>query len=109
MIEMLTSIIRRLRRTASLRLDMPTSRPSRMSSGKPEAARTVRRKKIGSMPPKLCDPVPTPIDRALVDDGCPKCGTEMEPIEMGVEGPPIQKLQLCPCCYLVTWSDQNGL
>jgi hypothetical protein len=33
----------------------------------------------------------------------------MEPIEMGVEGPPIQKLQLCPSCYLVTWSDQNGL
>jgi len=61
------------------------------------------------MPPKHCGPALTPIDRAMVDDGCPKCGTEMEPIEMGVEGPPIQKLQLCPCCYLVTWSDQNGL
>jgi len=33
----------------------------------------------------------------------------MEPIEMGAEGPPIQKLQLCPVCFLVTWSDQNGL
>jgi len=61
------------------------------------------------MPPKLCDPALTPIDQALVDDECPKCGAEMEPIEMGVEGPPIQKLQLCPRCYLVTWSDQNGL
>jgi hypothetical protein len=33
----------------------------------------------------------------------------MEPIELGLEGPPIQQLQLCPSCYLVTWSDQNGL
>jgi hypothetical protein len=61
------------------------------------------------MLPKHYDPVLTPSDRALVDDGCPKCGTEMEPIEMGVQGPPVQKLQLCPSCYLVTWSDQNGL
>lgn len=61
------------------------------------------------MPPKHCDPVLTPVDRALVDDGCPKCGAEMEPIEMGAEGPPIQKLQLCPVCFLVTWSDHNGL
>ena len=28
---------------------------------------------------------------------------------MGLEGPPIQQLQLCPSCYLVTWSGQNGL
>ncbi len=61
------------------------------------------------MPPKHCDPALTPVDRALGDDRCPKCGTEMEPIETGVEGPPIQRLQLCPSCYLVTWSDQNGL
>ena len=61
------------------------------------------------MPPKLCDPVPTPIDRALSDDGCPKCGTEMEPIEIGEVGPPVQQLQLCPGCFLVTWRDQNGL
>lgn len=33
----------------------------------------------------------------------------MEPIEIGVEGPPLEQLQLCPSCYLVTWSDQHGL
>jgi hypothetical protein len=33
----------------------------------------------------------------------------MEPIEIGLEGPPLQQLQLCPRCYLVTWSDQDGL
>jgi len=51
----------------------------------------------------------TPIDPALGDQQCPKCGVEMEPIETGVEGPPLQQLQLCPGCYLVTWSDQDGL
>jgi hypothetical protein len=33
----------------------------------------------------------------------------MEAIGIGVEGPPIQQLQLCPGCYLVTWSDHDGL
>jgi hypothetical protein len=33
----------------------------------------------------------------------------MEPIEIGVEGLPLEELQLCPGCYLVTWSDQDGL
>jgi hypothetical protein len=33
----------------------------------------------------------------------------MEPIDGGVEGLPLQKLQLCPGCYSVTWSDANGL
>jgi hypothetical protein len=33
----------------------------------------------------------------------------MEPIESGVQGLPLQQLQLCPACYLVTWSDQDGL
>jgi hypothetical protein len=42
------------------------------------------------------------------DRECPKCGVEMESIKPGV-GPPVQQLQLCPACYLVTWSDQNGM
>jgi hypothetical protein len=33
----------------------------------------------------------------------------MEPIEIAVEGLPLQQLQLCPACYLVTWSDEGGL
>jgi hypothetical protein len=33
----------------------------------------------------------------------------MEPIDIDVEGLPLQNLQLCPGCYLVTWSDPNGL
>jgi hypothetical protein len=33
----------------------------------------------------------------------------MEPIEVGAEGPPLRQLELCPHCYLVTWSDQDGL
>ncbi len=33
----------------------------------------------------------------------------MELIEAGVEGPPLEQLQLCPSCYLVTWSDHDGL
>jgi hypothetical protein len=45
---------------------------------------------------------------ALDDESCPKCGTEMEPIENVVEGLPVQQLRLCPSCYLVTWRDENG-
>lgn len=45
---------------------------------------------------------------AVADLQCPKCGVEMEPIDIEVEGLPIEKLQLCPSCYLVTWSDQDG-
>ena len=40
---------------------------------------------------------------------CPKCGAQTESIEPGAEGPPLQQLQLCPKCYLVTWTDQDGL
>jgi len=61
------------------------------------------------MPQNNYDPAPTPVDPAAEDHGCPKCGVEMEPIEIGVEGLPLQQLQLCPGCYLVTWSDQDGL
>ncbi len=43
------------------------------------------------------------------DNECPKCGIEMEPIEVAVEDLPIQQLQLCPKCYLVTWRDHEGL
>jgi len=32
----------------------------------------------------------------------------MEPIDIEVEGLPLQALQLCPGCYLVTWTDQDG-
>ena len=42
------------------------------------------------------------------EECCPKCGTEMEPIDAKVEGLPLNQLQLCPQCYLVTWSDDNG-
>jgi hypothetical protein len=61
------------------------------------------------MPPNNCDPAVTPVESTPGDDLCPKCGVEMEPIDIAVEGLPLQKLQLCPGCYLVTWSDQNGL
>ncbi len=60
------------------------------------------------MPEKYCDPKPRPIDSAFGDRGCPKCGVEMEQIESGAEGPPLQQLQLCPVCYLVTWEDNDG-
>jgi hypothetical protein len=33
----------------------------------------------------------------------------MEPIENGAEGPPVEQVQLCPRCYLVTWTDEHGL
>ncbi|MBZ5673649.1 MAG: hypothetical protein LAP61_05325 [Acidobacteriia bacterium] len=33
---------------------------------------------------------------------------ETESIEMGAEGLAVQELQLCPNCYLVTWTDQDG-
>jgi hypothetical protein len=32
----------------------------------------------------------------------------MEPIEIAVEGLPIEHLRLCPDCYLVEWNDANG-
>lgn len=39
---------------------------------------------------------------------CPKCGSEMEPIEIGVAGLHLEQLRLCPDCYLVAWNDRNG-
>ena len=104
-----TSIVRRpLLHMASPHSGMTISRRSPMNSGKREAAHKARRKTIGSMQRKNCDLALTRADPMLAD-GCPKCGVEMEAIGIGVEGPPIQQLQLCPGCYLVTWSDHDGL
>ena len=61
------------------------------------------------MPPNNCDPELAPADLTPGDQKCPKCGVEMEPIDAGAEGPPFQQLQLCPGCYLVMWSDADGL
>ena len=93
---------------ASSPSDTMKSRPSLMNSGKREAVQTDRRRKIGFMPRKNCDPAPTPVDLGPSSNECPKCGTEMEPIETGVGGPSLEHLHLCPGCYLVMWSDQNG-
>jgi hypothetical protein len=61
------------------------------------------------MPPNNCDPALTAPNPSPEDQKCPKCGAEMEPIDSGAEGPPFRQLQLCPGCYLVMWSDQDGL
>ena len=60
------------------------------------------------MPRNNCDPADKPIGLASGDEGCPKCGTEMEPIDIAVEDLPLRQLQLCPECYLVTWMDDTG-
>jgi len=49
-----------------------------------------------------------PAAASLADENCPKCGTEMEPIDSAVEGLPLRQLRLCPQCYLVTWHDETG-
>jgi hypothetical protein len=79
-----------------------------MIFGKPGAAPADRRRKIGSMPQNNCDPARKPAKRASPDSRCPKCGVEMEPIEVEIEELPVQELELCPNCYLVTWTDQDG-
>ena len=58
--------------------------------------------------PKSHEPAVMHVDPASANDGCPKCGAEMEPIEVAVEELPIQQLHLCPSCYLVIWSDREG-
>ena len=60
------------------------------------------------MPRNNCDPTNKPINPELGDEGCPKCGNEMEPIDIAVEGLPLRQLRLCPACYLVTWKDATG-
>jgi hypothetical protein len=89
------------------RSDMLTSRPSLMRFGRLEAVRTDHRKRIGSMPQNSCDPALTPVNPTLGDDGCPKCGVKMEPIEIAIEGLAVEQLRLCPGCYLVTWIDHD--
>jgi hypothetical protein len=79
-----------------------------MNYGKLEVIEMDRHRETGSMPHNNCDPAPTPADSAPGDRQCPKCGVEMEPIEMGEAGLSLQELQLCPGCYLVTWSDEDG-
>lgn len=59
------------------------------------------------MPQNNCNPAHPPVE-ALPAEQCPKCGVEMEPIEVG-EGLPLAQLQLCPGCYLVMWTDEKGL
>ena len=93
---------------ASLPSDTMTSLPSLMNFGEPEAVRKDRRRKIGFMPQNNYDRAHTPPDPAQGDRRCPKCGAETEPIEMGAEGLAVQELQLCPNCYLVTWTDEDG-
>lgn len=61
------------------------------------------------MPQNNRDAAPPPVDPEVGNRQCPKCGAEMEPIDIGVAGLPIRQLQLCPSCYLVTWSDRDGL
>ena len=60
------------------------------------------------MPQNNCDPAFPTVDNLLGGQGCPKCGIEMESIEIAVEGLPLEQLRLCPGCYLVTWIDSNG-
>lgn len=90
------------------RSDTTKSPLSPTNCGKLEVVQKDRRKKTGIMPPNNCDPVHTPANPPLDDRACPKCGVEMEPIDVEVEGLRVQELQLCPGCYLVTWSDQDG-
>jgi hypothetical protein len=90
-------------------LDMLRSKLSLMHCGKREAALKDHHKRIGSMPPNSCDPELTPADHVFGDRKCPKCGAETEPIDVEVEGLPVDDLQLCPGCYLVIWRDRDGL
>ena len=60
------------------------------------------------MPQNNYDRAPTQPDSSAGDRRCPKCGAETEAIEMGAEGLAVQELQLCPGCYLVTWTDDDG-
>jgi ribosomal protein S27AE len=60
------------------------------------------------MPRNNSDPTDKPAGLALEDESCPKCGTDMEPIDIAVEGLPLRQLRLCPRCYLVTWMDDSG-
>jgi len=60
------------------------------------------------MQPNNHNPSSDPALGAVGEEDCPKCGAAMEPVEIEVEGLPIQQLRLCPECYLVTWNDASG-
>ena len=60
------------------------------------------------MPPNNYEPASKLPGAVLGEEDCPKCGNAMEPVEVEVEGLPIQQLRLCPQCYLVTWNDEAG-
>jgi hypothetical protein len=60
------------------------------------------------MPRINADSAHAPVDLLGADRECPQCGAETEPIEIAVEGLPLEQLQLCPACYLVTWRDHEG-
>ncbi len=61
------------------------------------------------MPPNNSNSACNPGKTSAEDRFCPKCGAEMERIETGPHGPWAGPLQLCPSCYLVTWSDSEGV
>ena len=79
-----------------------------MNYGELEAAQKDPQRRIGSMPLNNYDPEGKLVGAVLGHEDCPKCGTLMESVEIEVEELPIQKLRLCPGCYLVTWNDENG-
>src|SRR5271168_1562760 len=84
---------------ASHYLDILKSRLWRTNFGRPGGVPMGQPRKIGSMPRNNCDPGRRPDALALEDDSCPKCGTEMEPIDIAVEDLPARQLRLCPACY----------
>jgi hypothetical protein len=84
------------------------SLPWRISYGEREAVQKAHRRKTGSMPLNNCDPVDKSIAGSVGEEDCPKCGTATEPVDVEVEGLPIEHLRLCPQCYLVTWNDETG-
>jgi hypothetical protein len=49
-----------------------------------------------------------PIGPRSGGSACARCGTETEPIETNMDGVPVEQLELCPECYLVTWRDDEG-
>jgi len=57
------------------------------------------------MPLEKADPTLTSSNSA----SCPKYGAETEPIETGAERSQMREMYLCPSCYLLMWSDNQGL
>ena len=55
-----------------------------------------------------CDPGLSQNSGSAMDRLCPHCGSDMEKIDSGRERV-LHDLQLCPGCYLVTWTDIAGI